>query len=427
MVSKGLIRTRGMCFVELCLASLFCVLSSGAVIADPVEIAELLTEIRGSSAIEAKSALVKSAQADLDVLKSLDSPKVTIDAQGPFVGGDRTQRDYTMLVEQSLYDWGANDQRMISAGSYVNARDLEKERAVIELSVRVSESFHLLAKSFLQLGVHVNARESVGELVDMMARRVDQSISPKVDLDIVRSRLALINVKIEQLYREIQRQKLAILRSTKIAVETPDIEGCSLDEQLDEPLLVRIILDSSPALKMHDATLSALSTGIEALRSDVYPKIVGGYRVDADAGGDNFDQQAYVALRLEMQTGGNLDSRIAVERARVLERRALREQETELAVQQASDLISQYLTARNLVSIQKTLAEARRQQKDSYLRRFVAGRASWADVLNVDGDLVEARSAQVAALADACGALSSLSILAGTGGSYAVQQTENER
>ena len=427
MVSKGLIRTRGMCFVKLYIPSLFCILFSGAVVADPVEIGELLTEIRSSSAIEAKSALVRSAQADLDVFKSLDSPKVTVDAQGPFVGGDRTQRDYTMLVEQSLYDWGANDQRMISADSYLNARDLEKEHAVIELSVRVSESFHLLSKSFLQLGVHVYARESVGELVEMMARRVDQSVSPKVDLDIVRSRLALINVKIEQLYREIQRQKLAILRSTKITVETPDIEGCSLDGQLDESLLVRIVLDSSPALKMHDATLSALAAGIEALRSDVYPKIVGGYRLDTDAGGDNFDQQGYVALRLELQTGGNLDSRIAVERAMVLERRALREQETELAVQRTSDLVSQYLTARNLVGIQKTLAEARQQQKDSYLRRFVAGRASWTDVLNVDGDLVEARSAQVAALADACSALSSLSILAGTGGSYAVQQTDNER
>ena len=111
----------------------------------------------------------------------------------------------------------------------------------------------------------------------------------------------------------------------------------------------------------------------------------------------------------------------------MLETQALRDQSTELAVQQTSDLVSQYLTSRNLVSIQKTLADARQQQKASYLRRFVAGRASWSDVLNADGDLVEARSAQVAAHADACGALSSLSILAGTGGSYALTQTVNER
>ena len=151
--------------------------------------------------------------------------------------------------------------------------------------------------------MHVNARESIGELVDMMARRVEQSVSPQVDLDIVRSRLALINVKIERLYREVQRQKLTILRSTKVEVETPDIGGCSLDGQPDESRLLNKILDSSPALKMHDATLSSLAAGIEALRSDIYPKIVGGYRVDTDVGGDNFDQQGYVALRLELQTG----------------------------------------------------------------------------------------------------------------------------
>ena len=46
----------------------------------------------------------------------------------------------------------------------------------------------------------------------MMTRRVEQKVSPQVDLDIVRSRLGLVDVKVEQLHREIRRHQLSILR-----------------------------------------------------------------------------------------------------------------------------------------------------------------------------------------------------------------------
>ena len=232
-------------------------------------------------------------------------------------------------------------------------------QAILELSVGVSQAFHQLLGSFLRLGIHVNARASLGQLVDMMARRVEQKVSPQVDLDIVRSKLALVDVKIEQFHREIRRNQLSILRGTKVLVETPDLGECSLDLELEESQLVARALELSPAIRMHDATLSALAAEADALRLEHYPKIVGGYRVDTDVNGDNFDQQGYLALRLEIQTGGNLDSRIAAGRAQVLERRALRETETEAIVQQVSDLVSEYATARRLVSIQKTLAESR--------------------------------------------------------------------
>ena len=63
-------------------------------------------------------------------------------------------------------------------------------------------------------------------------------VSPQVDLDIVRSKLALVDVKIEQLHREIRRNQLSILRGTKVLVETPDLGECSLDLELEESQLV---------------------------------------------------------------------------------------------------------------------------------------------------------------------------------------------
>ena len=394
---------------------------SASLSAAPVGVAEVLIGVRDNAAVKAKQALVQSAQADLGVRESMESTRVTIDALGHVVGeANDSQPEYMMRFERSLYDWGVNRNRVLSGTAYVEARDIEMSQAVLELSVGVSDAYHQLSGSFLRLGVHANERASLGELVDMMTRRVEQKVSPQVDLDIVRSRLGLVDVKVEQLHREIRRHQLSILRGTEILVETPDLGECSLGLELEESRLMTRVLELSPSIQVHDATLSALAAEVDALRSEHYPKIVGGYRVDTDANGDNFDQQGYLALRLEIQTGGNLESRIAAERARVLETRALREAETEAIVQQVGDLISEYATARRLVGIQKALAESRTEQKASYLRRFVAGRASWMDVLNADHDLYEAKSAQVSALATACGALSSMAILAGSDRPYSV-------
>ena len=394
---------------------------SASLSAAPVGVAEVLIGVRDNAAVKAKQALVQSAQADLGVRESMESTRVTIDALGHVVGeANDSQPEYMMRFERSLYDWGVNRNRVLSGTAYVEARDIEMSQAVLELSVGVSDAYHQLSGSFLRLGVHANERASLGELVDMMTRRVEQKVSPQVDLDIVRSRLGLVDVKVEQLHREIRRHQLSILRGTEILVETPDLGECSLGLELEESRLMTRVLELSPSIQVHEATLSALAAEVDALRSEHYPKIVGGYRVDTDANGDNFDQQGYLALRLEIQTGGNLESRIAAERARVLETRALREAETEAIVQQVGDLISEYATARRLVGIQKALAESRTEQKASYLRRFVAGRASWMDVLNADRDLYEAKSAQVSALATACGALSSMAILAGSDRPYSV-------
>lgn len=394
---------------------------SASLSAAPVGVAEVLIGVRDNAAVKAKQALVQSAQADLGVRESMESTRVTIDALGHVVGeANDSQPEYMMRFERSLYDWGVNRNRVLSGTAYVEARDIEMSQAVLELSVGVSDAYHQLSGSFLRLGVHANERASLGELVDMMTRRVEQKVSPQVDLDIVRSRLGLVDVKVEQLHREIRRHQLSILRGTEILVETPDLGECSLGLELEESRLMTRVLELSPSIQVHEATLSALAAEVDALRSEHYPKIVGGYRVDTDANGDNFDQQGYLALRLEIQTGGNLESRIAAERARVLETRALREAETEAIVQQVGDLISEYATARRLVGIQKALTESRTEQKASYLRRFVAGRASWMDVLNADRDLYEAKSAQVSALATACGALSSMAILAGSDRPYSV-------
>ena len=158
----------------------------------------------------------------------------------------------------------------------------------------------------------------------------------------------------------------------------------------------------------------------DAIRAEGYPAIIGGYQVDTDLDGDNFDQRGYLALRFGLQLGSNMEARLASERARELEKRSLRVERAETIAQETGDLIAEYNASRRLSNIQGRLVGSRATQRQSYFRRFVAGRASWNDVLNAGREHTEARLAEVSARTTACRALSLLSITTGSGRPYAV-------
>ena len=415
-----LIKCRGCSAMSWVLSLLFC-LQSGQVFSESIDISGLLVRLDDNPALDAKDAVVRSAAADTQVMESLGTPRLTADALSAVTGQTTTSEpEYTMRAEQSLYDWGVNSSRVKGAEARLEAARLSREQTVMDLSVVVSDAFHRLAAGFLQLQVLGEARVSLDELSDMMSRRVEQRVSPQVDLEIVQSQVALQDVQTEQLRREIRRHQLTILRATKVLVDDADMSGCSLDVEADEQSWVSRALGSSPDLSTFDSMISVHVAEQDAIRAEGYPAIIGGYQVDTDLDGDNFDQRGYLALRFGLQLGSNMEARLASERAKELEKRSLRVERAETIAQETGDLIAEYNASRRLSNIQSRLVGSRAIQRQSYLRRFVAGRASWNDVLNAGREHTEARLAQVSARTTACRALSLLSITTGSGRPYAV-------
>ena len=407
--------------VTLWLLAMMSFFVSSQALAEPIRLSELLELVVDNPAIVARDAAVQVAIAGSRVVESERSPTLTADALTPIVG-DRSasEPEYSMRAEQPLYDWGLNRSRVEGSRAEVEAARLGRDQTLMDLSVGLSEAFHRLAVGRLQLQILDDARGSLDELDQMMRRRVEQQVSPRVDLEIIESQIALREVQAETVRRDISRQQLAILRTAKTLVENTDIDECSLTLEVDEPRWVSRAIDASPGLSKFAAMISGHVAEQAAIRSEGYPTIVGGYQFDTDIDGDNFDQRGYVALRFELQLGSQLEARAAVERARELEQKSLRVEMTEAIAQQTSELISEYEMSRRMSSIQRKLADSRATQRASYLRRFVAGRASWTDVLTADRELAEARIAEASAKVGACKALSLLSITTGSSDPYAV-------
>ena len=164
----------------------------------------------------------------------------------------------------------------------------------------------------------------------MMRRRVENNVSPSLDLQEVTSRIDLLDVADQRLMTERRKHQLTVIRLAGVSVEEPSVGDCRSSTPLDEESLVREALASSPTLERlrHEADIHTFDErALEAMR---FPGVVGGYRADSKLDGNEFDQRAYLALRYELQTGGDLDARMAKMRAKSLEQRALHRRDAEV-------------------------------------------------------------------------------------------------
>jgi outer membrane protein TolC len=215
---------------------------------------------------------------------------------------------------------------------------------------------------------------------------------------------------------EKRRQQLSLRRLTGLEVDNPLLSGCPVRRVTDESQLVKRALASSPTLERVRRQAESHSYEARALDAGGLPTLIGGYRSDSDLDGGGFDQRAYLGLRYQFQAGGELEARVAAEKARYLEQQALLRKEAEMVTQTVSAWANAYRTSMALMEVYDRIMTSKLRQKESHLRRFLADRSSWKDVLNAQHEIAEARTSQIDSRISACLALSSLDLLAGRGG-----------
>ena len=146
-------------------------------------------------------------------------------------------------------------------------------------------------------------------------------------------------------------------------MEDPEIQDCERDAALDEERAVRDAVSFSPTLDRIRHQAEAFVFDAAALEADRLPSLVAGYRADSRLDGNEFDQRAYLALRYELQTGGELEARRAAQHARHLEQRALLRRDAEVVTQTVGAWVSTYRTSVSLVEVYRRLVSAKVNKK----------------------------------------------------------------
>ena len=377
-------------------------------------IGQVLVGVSETAGVQIASAMTEVAVAELDRSQSDKFPVVTVDAQDTLAGDSITNEpEYILRIEQMILDGGQLEEDILARRSAVEARKSAEREALLDATLQAVEAFFSVHTINQKLVSNQGHRRSLQELQEMMRRRVENNVSPSLDLQEVTGRIDLLAVADQRLVAEKRKHQLTLIRLAGVSVEEPLVADCRRSTPLDEESLVREALESSPTLERlrHEADIHTFDE--RALAAMRLPGVVGGYRADSKLDGNEFDQRAYLALRYELRTGGDLDARMAEMRAKALEQRALHRRDAEVIAQTVGNWVSTYQTSVYLADTYRRVVSLKADQKESHLRRFLVGRSSWRDVLGAQQEIVESMAARIDASGAVCLASTALSLLAG--------------
>ena len=173
---------------------------------------------------------------------------------------------------------------------------------------------------------------------------------------------------------------------------------CRRSAPLVEGSLVRDALVLRPRWPGWAIQADRLAFDGKAIEATRLPSLVAGYRADPKLDGNDFDQRAYLALRYELRTGGDLGG---PERRRAGEGYSSSGPctgETRRILRRPSGRGSAPTGPPIAAGLRFTGRSSRFEgwsRRESHLRRFLVGRSSWRDVLSAQREVAEARAAQI--------------------------------
>lgn len=329
-----------------------------------------------------------AAQARLDSAQRQRFPNLIVQS-GEDARGDRVS---TYRLEQNLWTGGRITGEIAGAGARTRSADAALLLAQQEIMARVITAFTELGRARARQEVATANVSEHERLAELIARRVENQVSPSSDATLGRARLAQARAELDQLLSQEARARSTLSQITAYPVEAieplprRDFGG----ERLDR--LVEAALDYSPALQRLAAEIEALEADVTVRSSANWPEVK--LRADRTVGGPTPDTHVYVALEYQTGAGFAAIPQVREAMARVdalrLARDATRRDTTDMVTADWADLHALRLQAANL----RAQVESSSEVYESFVRQYAVGRKGWIDVLNAQRDLAQARNQQ---------------------------------
>jgi adhesin transport system outer membrane protein len=347
----------------------------------------------------------RASATDIRAAKWQQGPSVSVGAFG-FAGGTQIVRNQdvtaNVTVDQPIYQGGR------ISGIIDRARASERQSLAVtdetaqDISLRVANAYYAYVGAVRRAGALDEGLTEHRSLVASIERRVQQEVSPTVDLELGRSRTAqLLQQQIAaKAQAEASLQQLRVLLADPAF--TPDAPP-RYDPAVFHPDPAQAVQDAtscSPVRKRLQAEAQIARADQKVARSQYLPHLSAQFTSN-EVTGDR------VGLSLTTALNGGL-APIEAERAAKTRRLAAETRigsaDQDVQTQLAADF-AENAAARERVVAGRTAAEAARDVTDSYQRLFVVGRRSWLDVMNAALEVTQAdlavQDAEVSAMASA--------------------------
>jgi adhesin transport system outer membrane protein len=327
-------------------------------------------------AIEASRSQVRAASADVRAAKQQRLPSVGVQGvalgTGPGLGSQ-------IVVDQPVFAFGKIGANIDRAQAQRLVREAEVDEAVQNIALDTVDAYFGIARLARREQILGSSLEDHAALVATIERRVAQEVSPQVDLELARSRMA--QVEQELAFTRAQRGATTArlfqlvgdngydagsVPSYDPAVHHPAPEGAQEQAIACSPRRLRLTAQTGVARAETRQAQRAILPQLSAQLA--YSDVLG----------------ARAGLAVTAQTSGGLSNFAAADAARARETSTqldVTTAERELVERVTSDLVEN-TTARRRVETGGTAASAAGAVTESFRRQFIAGRRTWLDVMN---------------------------------------------
>jgi adhesin transport system outer membrane protein len=346
--------------------------------------------LQSHPAVQGKRSAQAAARAELDGAQWQRFPSLS--AELP-TGSQETGG--VVRVEQPLWSGGRIDAGIDAAGSRVDAAGAAIEEERLTLSLRVIAAYTEALRQTARVRSAEGGLAEHQRLLDMIKRRVAQSVSSQTDQRLAESRAYQAANDVSNARQALENALAQLSQLAGKPVRLVSATGIGVGEPLPDASLERVMRQAigySPTLHRLAFEAQAADSEITLQRSAYMPKLV--LRMEKPTGGGiNADNRARAMLVLQAQPGAGLSAKAGVDAA-VARREGARA---------AHDVAEREVRER--FTLDWNEAEASRQRLDnageasttstqvfeSYARQYVIGRKSWNDVLNAVREATQAQ------------------------------------
>lgn len=345
----------------------------------------ILDAVRDNPAVSAAATESKAAAMDSKAAKAEWLPSLSARSEVRKIGGTGV-----LQLDQPIWTFGRIGANIRQADANLAATYAVTDQTKYDIALRTVSAWESYASASLQTEAITAYIRELGDFNNMMARRVAQGVSARIELELVRSRLEQAQVELDG--AETTR-KLAIARLAQLTGEPFDdaqrVDTTHVDRLLEraeefDDLSATQLVDASndyPSVRAAEHKAVAAEEASKSARASRYPSIY--LRGVREFGPGRIEANNGVALGLQY----NLSASQSIYGWRSY---AARAEGAKLKIEGERRLITESLqtemqTLMGARSRAKSLAAARvgaEAVKQSYARQFIAGRKSWLEVLN---------------------------------------------
>jgi outer membrane protein, adhesin transport system len=364
-----------------------------------LDIAQLVEQaVATHPSVQAKLAELSGGRAGVDLAKWQYYPSFSVQAERSANQSNQVlgpSSVTTLRLQQNLWSGGRIDAAVKNAQYRQQAAQHALQETRTTIALRTIEAWQNLLTALGRQQAATKLLTQLERLNSMMARRVEQQVSPAIDAQLLQARLA--QAQAEHLNTQTAlaaaRQRLVQWAGNGALAKLPPYElaGAGLDAGLplwpsDMPQQIDKAVSNAPGLLRYEADTAAAREEIQQRESEQWPSVYA--RVDrqfssSSFGGKTADNILY--LGLQYTTGAGLTVRSQVEAALAKfqsldsDRETLRRQIKESYDSEWRD----YQANMERIKYAQVVQSSNAALFESYTRLFVAGKRSWLELLNV--------------------------------------------